>query len=254
MKFATHILLFNQDKWIIQNIENSGHFVDKIYISWSDKPWNYNKNARNDFKNNTNLDILKKSKYYDKIVIIKGVWDTEHEQRNACVDMAIKDGIDYLITHDADEFYTYDDFNKLLNDIKKNPDFDYYTTPWVTFWKDLNNIMFRENGETIMGHPEIAINLNRNVRFVSLRKPSGNKVKQLNSLCYHASYVLSDDECWSKINTWGHSHQFNTKSWFDNKWLNWKPGDTCMHPITPCLWYGTKYFDKSELPEVLNTK
>lgn len=251
MKFATHVLLFNQDNWILKNIENSGQFVDKIYVSWSDKPWNYNKNARNTFINKSNLEILKQSKFYDKIVLVKGIWDTEQDQRNACIKIAKNDGIDYLMIHDADEFYTYNDFKKIIEDIKENPDFDYYTTPWVTFWKNLNNIMVRENGETIMGHPEIVINLNRNVNFISLRKPSGNKVKQLNSLCYHASYVLSDDECWSKINTWGHSHQFDTKKWFNDKWINWEPGNTCMHPINPCIWYSTKYFDNNDLPEVL---
>jgi hypothetical protein len=220
MKFATHVLLFSQDKWILKNIDNSGPFVDKIYISWSDEPWTYNKDARGNFKNKSNLELLKKSKYYDKIEIISGVWDTEESQRNACVDKAKKDDIDYLITHDADEFYTYDTFAKLINDIKENPNYDFYTTPWVSFWKTFDNIIVGENGSTIIGFPEIAINIKKGIRFVRCRKPSGTKVKQLDCLCYHASYVLNDEECWDKISTWGHTHQFDREKWYKTKWLN----------------------------------
>ena len=44
MKFGVHMLYFNQDKWILKTIENCAPFVDKIYIAWSEKPWNYNEN------------------------------------------------------------------------------------------------------------------------------------------------------------------------------------------------------------------
>lgn len=251
MKFATHVLLFSQDKWILKNIENSGPFVDKIYISWSDEPWTYNKNARGNFKNKSNLDLLKKSKYYDKIEIVSGVWDTEEDQRNSCVEKAKIDGIDYLITHDADEFYTNSDFSLIIETISKNQNYDYYTTPWVSFWKTFDNIIIGENGSQIIGYPEIAININRNVKFTRCRKPSGDKVMQLDSLCYHASYVLNDSECWEKISTWGHAHQFNREKWYNDKWLKWNTDSKNLHPISPSAWSRTEYFDKNKLPQVL---
>lgn len=42
MKFGVHILYYNQDKWILKTIANCGPFVDKIYVAWSEKPWNIN--------------------------------------------------------------------------------------------------------------------------------------------------------------------------------------------------------------------
>lgn len=251
MKFATHVLLFNQDKWILKNIENSGPFVDKIYVSWSLLPWTYNKNARNIFKNKSDLSILKQSKYFDKIEVIQGIWETDEAQRNACLEKAKEDGIDYLIIHDADEFYTDNGFKSIIEEVKSNPDYDYYTTPWITFWKDLNHVIAKQDGNIICGYPEIVLNLNKNVKFIRCRRPTGNNIKQLTVLCHHASYVLSDDECWSKINTWGHAHQFDTRKWFNEKWLNWDNNTTCLHPITPCEWYKTVEFDKNNLPEIL---
>lgn len=250
MKIASHVLLFSQDKWILKNIENAAPFVDKIYIAWSDKPWTYNKNARGTFFNRTNPNMLKKSKYFDKIVLIKGVWETEEAQRNACVEAAKKDGMDFLLVHDADEFYTFSEFERMVKTIKDNPDFDYYRTPWISFWKNFENIIVKENGEKILGYPEVALNLNRGVKFQRCRRLTGSKVMNMDIVCHHASYVLDDGACWEKISTWGHSHQFNRKNWYDTKWKKWTPKTRNLHPITPKDWYKTEKFTK-QLPEIL---
>lgn len=250
MKIASHVLLYNQDKWILQNIANSAPFVDKIYVSWSKLPWNYNKNARKTFTNQSKPEILDKSPYRDKIVLIKGVWDKDEDQRNACLAAAKADGMDYLLIHDADEFYTTADFKKIVDNIHKNPDFDYYTTPWITFWKNFNNVLAKSSGSIISGYPEVALNINSGNKFIRCRRPSGDKIYQMDALCHHASYVLSDKECWEKINTWGHAHQFNTKKWYDNKWKKWNKNTTNLHPISPKEWHKAVSYDKN-LPEVL---
>ena len=67
MKFATHVLFYNVDKFILKNINNSGPHVDKIYVTYSKKPWVYNKKARKYFSNSSNLELLKKSKILTKL-------------------------------------------------------------------------------------------------------------------------------------------------------------------------------------------
>ena len=62
MKFATHVLFYNVDKFILKNIDNSGCHVDRIYVAYSKKPWVYNKRARRNFSNSSNIDLLKKIK------------------------------------------------------------------------------------------------------------------------------------------------------------------------------------------------
>ena len=258
MKIATHLLLFNQDKWIVKNIEMIEPFVDKIYVAWSEYPWNYNPNARGNFKNSSNPDMLKELPCWDKIEIIKGVWDKDEDQRNACLDAAKRDGMDYLLIIDADEFYTNQHLYELIEGIKENPNYDYYTTPWVTFWKDLNHLLIAKDNHglpnIVCGYPEVALNINSGNRFTRCRRPTGKKIKQLGSLCFHASYVLTDDECWSKINTWGHAHQFNRKRWFDNIWKNWKIGTKNLHPISPDAWLEAKPKPPHiQLPDILKT-
>jgi hypothetical protein len=157
------------------------------------------------------------------------------------------------LTIDADEFYHQNDLKGLIEDIKATPNYEYYTTPWLTYWKDFNHIIVNNSGEYICGYPEICVNLSFNNKFVRCRRPSGKNIKQLSSICGHASYVLTDEECWSKINTWGHSHQFNKKDWYKNKWINWNENTIDLHPISPADWKrAVKRLDELKLAEILN--
>ncbi len=249
MRFATHVLAFNQDQWLEKNILNSGPFVEKIYVAYSTAPWAYNRHARQQFTNTFDPSDLEKSPYYDKCVFIKGDWALEEHQRNACAQQAKNDGMDYMLTHDADEFYSYEDFKKILKFIEDNPDYDGYLVPWISFWKNLNQIMLNEKGERIIGYPQIAINLNTNTFFKQYRIPSSeNTITMKDVLCYHMSFVASDKQCYEKINTWGHSHQFDTEKWFREVWLSDRKYN--LHPLDGKIWSKCVPFE-GELPEVL---
>ena len=235
---------------MLSNIENVGAYVDKIYVAYSELPWVYNPNARDLFRNRTNPDILNQSKYKNKIELITGEWKLEEDQRNYCLNAARKDGMDYLLTIDADEFYFFKDIEKIIHDIEANPEYDFYTTPWITFWKSFEYVISLQSGEIAKGFPEVAVNLRNPNQFIGKRRPGGEKIKQLDSLCHHASYVLSNQECWSKINTWGHTNDFNIDKWYLEKWLHWNRHTTQLHPIDKNAWYkAVKY--NNELPEVI---
>lgn len=252
-KFATHVVLFGQDKWIMRNIANAYPHVQKIYIAYSEVPWTYNPNARSQYKNSFDLNIIRNSQYADKIVIIEGVWDTEEAQRNACADQAAKDGMEYLIIHDADEFYFHKDFENLKQFIFDNPNSDYYKVGWLCFWKSFNYVLLTPNGQPICGYPEFAINLKNKVRFLSKRRPNKSNfliIPTENGACYHGSYVLSNDELLQKINTWGHANDFDKEKWYNEKWLNWTEDSKNLHLVTPSDWSCAKRYI-GDLPEVI---
>jgi len=251
MKFATHVVLFGQDKWIMKNIENSYPHVDKIYIAYSEKPWGYNPSARNTYKNSFDLNLIRNSEFIDKICIIEGDWITEEDQRNACVNQAHNDGIDYLMIHDADEFYFHNDFEKIKTFITDNPSYDEYSCGWISFWKSFKYITVPQSLNKIVGNPNIFINIKNHVKFV--RKRSTTKKNILNIpdvICYHASYVLTDDELKEKLKTWGHHNDFNVDLWYNEIWMKWQPNMINMHPVNPPAWYKAIEFNEN-LPEVL---
>lgn len=249
-RFAAHVLMFNCDQFILRMIENCGPFVDKIYVAYSDLPWTYNPDARTKYRNTTDKNILKHSKYQAKIELIEGVWDTEEEQRNSCLEKAKADGFDYLLIHDADEYYTQHDYAMNLKHIECNPEWELYATPWCSFWKNLDYVIHDADGSEILGYPEFAINLHKDVKFVRARTTSAKERFILKGLCYHLSFVYSDDEVYKKISTWGHAHQFNRDKWYQNKWIKWNEHVRNLHPIEPAAWKRAVKF-KGDLPEAL---
>ena len=188
---------------------------------------------------------------YNLILKTIDIWDTEESMRNSCLDKAKEDCMDYMIIQDADEFYFYNDYEKMINFIKTNPNYTVYKCPWISFWKNLNYVTIKENGDTIMGYPEICLNLNKGLRFTKCRSLHDSNTINIESIiCYHLSYVMSDEEVYKKINVWGHSHQFDTQKWYEEKWLNWSEESIGLHPIQPHAWFrAIKY--TGELPEIL---
>lgn len=253
IKIATHQCLFGQEKWILKNLENCYPFVDKIYLSYSNLPWGYNHSARSTYTNNLDIETIKNSIYADKVEILHGDWLNEQDQRNHCLDKAKSDGMDYLIIQDADEFYLNEDYLKLVNFIKENPNNDVYRCAWISFWKTTDYVVVNENGDDIVGYPQIAININNGVRFKDRRNPNSDSFITIpDIICYHMSFVLTDEECMTKLKTWGHSHEFNTDSWFNNVWLNWTINTRNMHPIDPKAWSGTKKNNRILPIELMN--
>jgi len=249
-KFAAYLLMFNCSQFILRAIDNCGPYVDKIYVAYSDVPWLYNPKAREKYKNHTTPEILKTSKYYFKIELIVGHWDNDEDQRNECAERARKDGFDYLIIHDSDEFYSFNDFKMNVVDIALNPDYDLYTTPMCSFWKTLDYVVINQDDFFVVGYPEFAINLRNRVKFIRSRTTNASTSMKLRGLCYHLSSVLSDSDMLSKISTWGHSHQFDVLKWYKNKWLKWYPDKKNIHPVRPPMWKKAVPF-RGLLPEVL---
>ena len=229
-KFAVMILYFDCEQFILRTIENCAPFVEKIYVMYSELPFsNYNPEATNKFRNTSDKEVLKKSKYYNKIELIEGNWVTEDGTRNECLYKAKKDGFDFLILQDADEFYLPEDYKKNIEGMILNPQHSCYQVPWILFWKNTNYVLqYRKHGNkrnvTITTCPVYAVNLKKDVYFVDVRWLSDMiKPYLLDGLCYHLSWVLSDEDVYRKISTWAHSHEVEIDKWFRWKWLAWEP-------------------------------
>ena len=96
MKIGVQVLIYNVDRFLLPMLDNCGPHVDRIYASWSPVPWSaYNRNARKDFRNRTSPELLKQSRYCDKIVLITGEWVDEASQRNEVLERARTDGMDF---------------------------------------------------------------------------------------------------------------------------------------------------------------
>ncbi len=242
MKFAAQILFYNCDQFILRTIANCSVHVDCIFVLYSPQPWSaYNKEARNNFPNRSNPELLRQSPHFEKIQLLEGTWDTEEAQREACRIIAKDQGFDFLIVQDADEFYLPQDYAANIRQMELNPGYEVYQTPWINFWKSTKYALVHRQHvgvyNTLQGTcPLFAINLHLPVRFEKRRVPiNSSSVYQLTGTCFHLSYVFSDVDMFTKIKTWGHAHQVSS-NWFKWKWLAWHPGKRNLNPFTSVEW------------------
>ena len=263
MRFAVQILYFDCDQFILKTIENCAPFVDKIFIIYSPEPWSaYNKSARLNYKNPSNPEILKQSKYYSKIQLITGTWEREDDQRNECLEIAREQGFDYLIIQDADEFYNPEEYQKNINQIIANPDHLYYRCIWYIFWKSTKYVVlnfypyFFGNQKYVPSYkltqlhfnPCFAVNCKKDVKFADKRMLNTLDYFMLDGVCFHLSYVLNDEQLESKIHTWGHSHQVDIDNWLKTKWYGWTQKTKNLNPISLINWHKAVEY-KGDMPK-----
>lgn len=247
---AAHVLLYDVQKWILPMLENCGPHVDRIYAAYSKKPWTYNPEAYKLYDNTFDISLLQQSPYYDKIELVEDYWETEEDTRNTCLKKARQDGMDFFIIQDADEFYMEEDYKKLIQGMEANPEHDHYWSPWYSFWRSWDYILTSPSGSLIAGSPQVGINCHRGSTFAKRRQISGGHT-DLDALCYHGSMVLTDEEVYRKINTWGHAHEFDRDKWYQEKWLTWTEEVEDLHPLHPPTWKRAIPFN-GLLPEVLS--
>jgi len=239
-RFAAMILLFDCDQFILRAIENCAPFAEKVYISYSPLPWSaYNHSAREEHQNPSKPAILEKSNFRTKIELVTGVWDTDEAQRTEVLNRARQAGFDYLIIQDADEFYTTEDYEENIITIEKHPNYTNYQTPWIKFWKTTKHVL--EAREDLGGRNTIyglcgnfAINLKKRDDLCLTFARMTNHMEDsliLPGLCFHLSWVMSDEQVRRKINTWSHSHQVRKEYWWRYKWLGWREGSVNLNPV-----------------------
>jgi hypothetical protein len=265
MRFCVLILYFDCDQFILRTIENCAPHVEKIFVAYSPVPWTYNPEARKNIKNPSTPEILSQSQYRDKIQLIEGTWETEEAQRNEVLDLAKSEGFDYLIIQDADEFFRSEDYQLNLKTIEQNPNFAFYKTPWYQFWKSTKWVILckysylYKNGvpcqkfynTTTCFSMAFAINIKANVRFHRCRMPTNiDDYLVLPGICYHLSYVMSDEQVERKIRTYGHTNQIDHKNWLKWKWYGWNPKTRFLHPIESQVWTKAVAFT-GQLPKEL---
>ncbi|CDZ47725.1 hypothetical protein [Neorhizobium galegae] len=243
MKVAGHVLAYNVDRFLPHVVENCGRFVDKIFIVLPERPWAYLPGSR---ATRTNPTTREKVDEAIAAARAKGVscetevicsdFETEEGTRNDCLDRATREGYDWLVIQDADEFYLDSGWETLLEFMAADRRHDRILTPWHNFWKTPELVLTSGDGSIRDVNAGFAIRCKSGVRFDTARKTTPAATILIDAPCYHYGYVMSDAEMWEKITSWGHAHQVNAQKWFRLKWLGWTPAHSYLHPVTPLFW------------------
>jgi hypothetical protein len=187
----------------------------------------------------------------DKITIIEGDWLDDTGQRNYCLQQAKRDGVDYLMVHDADEFYFHDDFEKLVKFVKNDDIHDIFSINLYAFWKSFKYVLIDPQRGRIGGTNQTIVNVNRIDHYDYIRDVhTGNILVVPDIMQYHGSYVLTDNELYEKVNSTSHSNDYDGIKWYNEVWLPWTLESKNLHPIWPWCWDHCEIFD-GPLPECI---
>lgn len=243
MKYGLSMCIFSNWDCAALALRVTGAYVDHIYLSYSDKPWGYNQEARRKYQNTFKPEDIKGHPHEDKITLIKGEWDTEEAQRNACYTGAKDDRCDILIIQDADEFYMADDFVAALECIKAdNPKWGVYTVPYIVYWKSHEWVIKNQEGGRESGRCEFALRMKNIPGFLRHRQTKGTKTKGIDCVqMHHASMIVTDKMMRRKIETWAHTNEFDRESWLENIWHDWVPGMKDLHHFHPEDWHRAEW-------------
>lgn len=212
-KTLVSIIAYNED-WIIEScLKQFKDLIFDVVVLLSEKPWN-GKNIKPD----KTEEILKKN----KVKYFKHHWLSEAEQRNFILE---RTDADLVITIDADEFMTQEDWHIVGEALSRHPHTNLFAPKEIKeYWKNLDSRIVPSR----IHLPIIALNP-RCYRFFSNREVlPDNSRTILPVTLYHLSYVRPVEKIAEKHKTFSHANVFNDE-WIEY-FKNWKQGDKIQIP------------------------
>ncbi|HEY6618341.1 MAG TPA: hypothetical protein VIY68_02240 [Steroidobacteraceae bacterium] len=237
MRVASHMLAYNVCQFLPDAVDNAAAHVERLFVALPTRPWAYNPAIREERRNSTTIERFRSARYFDRIEFIEGDWWTEEAMRNDCLEQARKQGFDWLIAQDADEFYTEQSWRQITHYLSVVPNHVLAVrTTWYNFWKSAQYILVYDNGSIKDMNANFALRCASDVRFLRARVPTDAVTTILDAPCFHFGWVLSDSDMAWKIQTWKHTTEFNPERWFEIKWKGWTERSRYLHPVHPTFW------------------
>jgi len=197
-------------------------FIEKKVVMVSSAPWGI-PGERID-----NSELLGRLRW-NGCKVYEGYWETEEEQRNACLDML--GDCDFSWVVDTDEIYQRDDVLEATEFIRLNQAADIYYIAQDIYWKT-------RNFKIEVDHWYAGVAVVRNgVRFTDKRnfdpaRCSVVRIPESIIKCAHMSYVGDDSAMRDKLRYNGHRGEF-ASDWLERVWRAWTPDMTNLHPGRP---------------------
>lgn len=227
-KLAVATIAYNEAEYIRACIKNWEGLVDKHLVLVTKKPWN-----GNPVEDDGTYRIAKES----GAETILGEWKTEAEQRSW--GLARLYDYDYVLIVDADELYLKEDQLKIIKALNNPIDPSYTPAERLPAFRCARMVTYWKTPEYILDPPDnhlpmIAVDpkqlyafQHRNFKFMSNKREFVSYAPIIDVPCHHMSWAKSDAKVKEKIESFSHADSIR-KSWYQNIWLNWKPGDETL--------------------------
>lgn len=264
MKIAAVYCVINEEEFIEYSINSVYDHVDKVVVILAREPRTIlNPDVMKVFKPDRTEEIVDNlARNNDKIVVFKGVWQTEMDQRNVGMEYCIQNGIDYYLLIDADEAYRADHLEYIKSEVEKHPEVGVFLIRCSTFWRSFH---YRIPYQKMKWVPWRLFKITRYRRFLFFKFPyhcrfiESNKTNSLGkiykvdpekAIFYHFGYSRSTERMKLKIMASEVTHKFRS-DWFENVWMKWpqNKGMKNLQPLDPDDFPEAVYVKPDDLPE-----
>jgi len=219
MRIGIITVAFNEPDFIVPCIKQFDGFNFPHIVLISKKPW------RGNYSMDHTWALARTHNIYGETIIDE--WPDQATQFNFGLELLQREEIDWALIVDADEFYTAFDIGRLVGQMKQTRN-EIIVCPYMSvYWKTPEFLLTPKQHD----NPVIAIKTNK--RFIEKRQPDAGTMINTNAEMHHMSYVRTDEQMKKKIETFEHSHEFNTDDWYNNVWLKWAEDSINLHPTIP---------------------
>lgn len=269
MRLAACYTIYNEEEYLAYSIRSLHDCVDKIIICLGLAPWNaYNADARRAFsqRDRTEAIVDELAKGDDKILVKKGVWDSEVAQRNAAMERCVEEGIDHYFLVDGDEVYRGDHLEAIREEIERHPEVGTFHVKCTVLWRSFR---YRIPYWDVQWVPWRIFKVTRSRSVLGLRWPyrcrftGPNRTNSLGprylipperAIFYHLGYARSTERMRLRLAASEQQHRF-VNGWLEQVWLAWPTNRSMknLQPLDPEGLPEAVYTDPSDLPAVMRT-
>jgi len=269
MSIAAVYCVYNEEEYIEYSIRSILESVDQIYVLLSQGPYTaYNPRAEERFarEDRTAEIVSALAARHRSITLVRGLWRSELEHRNAGMQLAWRDGHAYYFLVDGDEVYRADHLGNLRQAVKEHPRVGQFIIKCDLFWRSFRyripyselswmpRRLFRMTRWSRLGKSQIPIPWR--CRFTGNNKTdSWGSVLHLDPgqiRFYHFSFARSPAKMLEKLSTYSHAHEIRER-WFEDVWLRWPTQRDLrnLNPVDPPKMPAALRVEPDDLPEIM---
>ena len=267
-KITAVFCVYNEEEYLEYAVKAILPAVDQVLIYLGMAPYDaYNPQARaQSSPDRTEALVDALAAAHPAIRVVKGIWASEIDHRNAGLARCLEDGTDYYWLVDGDEVYREDHLRNIRETIIQRPDVGTFIIKCHIFWRSFS---YRIPANDLTWRPRRIFKLTRRRRLLGIPFPHACRFtgqNETNSLgpvfelhperavFYHFSYARSERAMLDKFRTFSHAHEIRPE-WVANVWQRW-PAHRDManiHPIDPPKFPRALHHAPDDLPAIMRT-
>lgn len=269
MKIAAVYCVFNEEEYFEWSFRSIYDAVDRIVILLGLAPWTANNPESHRLftqRDQTEAIINRLSAGDPKVIVRKGLWSSDREQRQVGMELCIQEGMDYYFLIDGDEVYRQDHLVAIRDEIEHHPEVGTFQIKCTVLWRSFR---YRTPYWGVKWTPWRIFKITRarrwfgvsvpyRCRFIGPEKTNSLGTRYLippeRAVFYHFSYARSEARMRLKLAT-GNDRDRYVQRWMEQVWLAWPEHRSMknLEQLHPDGLPEALYVDSSDLPEVMRT-